>query len=360
MRAKRKGKLLLIALALIIGGTAAYARMGMRAPVMQDGAEEDVSEDRDALSFDDQAAEAAKRETILYVPWGEAEEQLQMSVYNGETSVSYETPSSFTVAEDGRIYVYDALSGKIKIYQNNQWQKSISEPLILHDMDVSSDGTIYGISHFESQGIKIEEEGAVCPFPDPDNSGLIRPCAVDVLFSGEIRLLDDNEGDNTTHVRKFNAAGGVVSPEQGVNMYDYEDAKGNTVSLLDTGPGQFQLKILDGQSGKPKGVCHFSAAEADGYYYGVTPLGVDREGYLYLRVSKSPAVSPFDSNECSEYITRIDIDGNTSETISIEYNSSMLPCSANVCGRMIKMDDEGNIYQVILSMEGYTVVKYGF
>lgn len=374
-RSKLIATSIILVVILVIAGAIIYAKSNT-VITNQNGAKVDldIAKNKEVLKTDSKSLSSNKKQVILDIAWGDAEEQLKMSVYNGETSTQYETPASFAMGNDGSIYVYDTLNKKIKMFKNNIYQKSIPitvkphTAFALHDIAVDSDGNIYGVSRFTDEAIKVDSKGNEQPiFKMQGNDALKRPEWIDVLPSGNILLQDNFDPENATRVRKFDKDGNAISKKELSNMIDYtlfdfENKNGDIISAGPISARSYQFELKDKTSGERKAICNYAIeSPSKEIYRGASLLGADNNGLVYFKVEEMPDTSQVDLRQSVLYIDRLDIVKNKVDTIKIDgLNWDMSNSYANVCNRLIKIDNEGNIYQVLLSMQGYKIIKYSF
>ena len=339
----------------------------------------DIAKNKTALSPNKLNPQNPKKEVVLDVKWGNEENNFKMSVYQEakDTPISYETPSSYAVDNEGNIYVDDILNNKLKVFQNNRLIRSITLPesnipFVLRDMAVDLDGNIFGLNYLANEAVKIDKGDRVnAIFKD---SKLNRPETLNILSSGNIMIQDNVDSENATRVRKFDKNGNIISEKKMANiidmsLYDYEDQDGDIISISPIGVKNYQIELKNGADGVRKAIVNFFVEPISNMNCNVELLGADKLGYLYFRLQDMPQpsdkINESDTEkyqqQIKEYISRIDIKNNKIDTIKIENTDlSMSNSTANLSNRFIKIDSSGNIYQLMMNKQGYKIVKYSF
>lgn len=329
-----------------------------------------------------------KVQVVVDAKWGEKEEDLGLLV-NEETvehDESYTTPGCYAVDDIGNIYIYDTLNGKIKVFKDKQYIKSINMPAtimlaypdgrkrpvptFLRDMAVDSKGTIYGLLTLFDEVLLIKENGEVSSYDEGiDFFHLDR---IDVLSSGNI-MIQDQDRSAQIRVRKFGKEKELLSENKSelcidFDLYEYEDNEGNSIKAERIGDKTHKYDIVDNKGNNTKNSVAFSALSDDPEIQRrFTILGTDKNGKIYYWINETkkdswPIVGEdgYIINE-KEYITVVDPINNLTITERAKNtNVSMTNSTACMNNRFKKMDINGNVYQLLLDKNGYRIVKYSF
>jgi len=339
----------------------------------------DVAKNKDTLKADKLNSKNAKKEVVLDVKWGDGEDQFKMSKYQEakDTEISYDSPSIFALDNEGNIYVNDVINNKLKIFQTNGLIRSIvlpksNIPFVLRDMVVDFDGNIYGLNYLANEVVKINKSDKIeAVFKDSD---IRRPETLDILSSGNIMVQDNVDSENATRVRKFDKNGNIISEKKMANiidmsLYDYENQDGDIISISPISVKIYQIELKNKKDGLSKGTINFSARPvSEDMECNSKLLGVDKPGQVYFWLQDTPPSGKGDElgienfqKQCKEYISRIDITTNKIDTIKIDTTDrSMANSTANLSNRFVKMDNNGNIYQLMMNEQGYKIIKYSF
>ncbi len=339
----------------------------------------DIAKNKKELKTDRLSPKNAKMEVVLDVKWGNGENEFIMSKYQEapDTPSSYQTPSSYTVDSKGNIYVYDTLNFKLKVFNNNRLIRSIplpksNIPVVLRDMAVDSDGNIYGLNYLANELVKIDQTNKVeVVFKDLK---LHRPETIDILSGGSIMIQDNVDSENATRVRKLDKHGNIISEKKMANiidwnLYEYENQNGYLINLAPIGYRNHQIEMTDKETGARKAICNYSAMPiSDDMECDSKLLGADKSGKVYFWVQdRLPGAKGKElglelwRKQIKEYINSIDVAGSNIETFKIDNTDlSMCNSTANLSNRFIKMDYDGNIYQLMMNQDGYKIIKYSF
>lgn len=339
----------------------------------------DVTKNKDTLKADKLNSKTAKKEVILDIKWGDGEDQLKMSKYQEakDTEISYDSPSIFAIDNEDNIYIDDVINNKLKIFQNNRLTRSIvlpksNIPFVLRDMAVDFDGNIYGLNYLANEVVKIDKSDKTeAVFKDSD---IHRPETLDILSSGNIMVQDNVDSENATRVRKFDKNGNIISEKKMANiidmsLYDYENQDGDIINISPISVKIYQIELKNKKDGLSKGIINFSVRPvSEDMESNSKLLGADKLGQVYFWLRDTPPSGKGDElgienfqKQCKEYICRIDITNNKIDTIKIDITDrSMANSIANLSNRFVKMDNNGNIYQLMMNEQGYKIVKYSF
>ncbi|NCB52582.1 MAG: hypothetical protein EOM54_11990 [Clostridia bacterium] len=347
----------------------------------------DVINNTEPLVPDRDNPSAGVSKVAISLEWGEEAEYVKMTIYQeGEDGpISYDTPSSYTVGPDGKIYIADTLNHELKVFSDNELIQTIelpearyqenppsAIPFVLRDIDVDDSGNIYGLNYLADELVFISSKDGTTETVFPELS-LQNPWTVDVLCSGDIMIRDNVNAENATRVRKVDSEGNVLSEKKLANMidfdlYQYEDINGNIIEVTPYAVKEYQLSLTDGKTGETVASVDFIARNPNDMECNVSLLGTDNDGRVYFHLRDTPpygklaeiGVDQFFA-ESKEYICRIDIQNGTIETIYIQNTDhTMSSSTANLSNKLIRMDNGGNVYQLMMNENGYTIYSYSF
>lgn len=375
---KQKGKRILIIMAtaaiLIMSGIPVYAlfRDDIVAIFYTPSGTEKVSveelRDDTVLYPDLDAVEYSYGDTVLSVPWGEREDTF--ACYKNVEKSVIEGPQSFTVGDDGTIYVYDTYNHKLKTFRNGKYTDSLDLYNINGNGEwvgivsmVYLDGSIYALeinsnAVYMITGDKIEKLNI---FGTLGNVEEIKstPC-------GNLIIRDNYWQEGSIRCRKFDKKGNIIC-ENKMGMavsdaiYAFEDVEGNTVRMIDNGFKSYVF-VIENKKGKLLHSVNFntykelSDASNDS---SMSLIGTDSKGRMYMNLLCGTKI-------CHMYLIRLDIENKKVDILEIPVNGINddpdMPICTSMQGKFCYLVTvDGCVYKAYMTAAGGTqIVRFTF
>lgn len=305
----------------------------------------------------------------LNIPWGKGDECFEYYI-SDEDGSSCEAPSAYTVDSEGIVYVFDSISQKVKAFKDNTLIKDYDltelsnsgNYITISSIGVAKDGTIYVLESTENKVYTLSDsEFKACDiFGD---LGYVE--YMDILPSDNIMIRDNYWQDGSIRIRKFTPKGKkITNSTMGFYVsdaaYEFEDAKGNKIQIVENGFRTYQIHLLD-SNGNILSTVNFSTY-FEGFNNSTNFIGCDAEGNLYTYMQEDVTAEDGSSTFGRDYLCKINISDGSIQTIQIPVHDGTMNNSWIIYGRQnICVGTNGTVYRAYMNQkDGFSIVLFNF
>lgn len=333
--------------------------------------------DRPVLNPDLKSAEYLCGETELSIPWGDTDDTF--AKYENEDLSMTEGPQSFTVGDNGTIYVYDTFNHMLKSFKDGKLVGSLD----LYDINGMGEyvgicsmaylnGSIYALELNSDTVFKITGDEIV----ESDSFGELGNVEQILSTPCENLIIRDNYWqDGSIRVRSFQENGNELCEKKmgfyvSDSAYNYNDGEGNTIRMIDNGFKSYVFvienpvgELIDDVNFKSFEEMPEVSNEGNGFDTSMSLIGTDNQGRIYMELAKT-YYEGFEAYETDIYLIRLDIVNKTVDTIQIpvegEEDNAKMPMTTGMMNSTLVTSD-GSVYKAYMTVSGGTqIIRFDF